>query len=127
VVAQDDQEKYVPAGLDGGVGDGEDQPFPAERAGSRGGQDQAAEQGGHDQQLQRRPLRVQPVGDPDGDQPDSPQGHQHDQVLEGAAPVQVPGQGMGKLKKREDKRRIEEQLQKGPLHGALRAEQQRLP
>jgi hypothetical protein len=108
------------AQLDRHEGQGEDQAAVAERLGDRHGHDHAHHHGHEQHDPHRRPLGIQPVGDPGREDPGPPDRHQQQTGLDQAQQARMGQQAVRQLGDREHEHQVEEQLDIGDPRMAAR-------
>ncbi len=113
-----DQREPAAPDLHHGVGDADGQPAPGERPRQGGRQDQAGPGQGEQQQPDRDALRVEPVGDPGGVDPQQPDHGQEQPGPQCAGDRLVRQHVVRELGHREHIDQVEEQLDVGDALGA---------
>ena len=109
---RDPQENRL-ADLHRGVGDGEPQSAPVERRGDRRRQHEPAEHHREQQQPDRRLFRIEPVGDPGGEDPHPPHREKQQRDLQRTERGKMGEQRVRYLRDRKHEDEIEEQFRIG--------------
>ena len=105
-----DPQKDRLADLHRRIGDGKPQSTPVERSRDRGRQHQPAQHHCKQQQPDRRLFRIEPVGDPGGEDPHPPHREKQQRDLKRAQRREMREQRVRHLRDRKDEDEVEEQL-----------------